>query len=1721
MNVFDLRTKLINGYRRFITSFVRIRDDRIAEYVRDRLDEGALWPNPLIQLNPTFAPGESLERLSEEGLLHQECLRIFRLKDSPGQPLLKLHKHQEEAIRTAARRENYVVTTGTGSGKSLTYIIPIVNHVLKHGSGKGIQAIVVYPMNALANSQMGELEKFINEGYPDRKGPVRFARYTGQENDAERAEIQSQPPDILLTNYVMLDLILTRPRDKNLIRAAKGLKFLVLDELHTYRGRQGADVALLVRRLRERLEAHDVVCVGTSATMASGGGREEHKRAVAQVASRIFGREVKPENVIGETLQRITRPYDFSDPQVKLRLRERVQTLVEPKRAEPTQQQDFAAFTEDPLASWVEQTMGLREEDKELVRQTPRPLTGPEGTAAELARMVELPLEDCRRALEEYLLAGYRLTNPANGLRAFAFRLHQFISRGDTVYASLGEPQERFVTLQAQQFVPGSRKEVLLPLAFCRECGQEFYTVWRMRGSEGTRYEARRLNDRYTDTGGEPGFLYPGEWPADEQELKERVPEDWLDPIDGELKRDKRKKLPLRVELSLDGSEVSPGCDQEVGIRVMHYLEAPFEFCPCCGVAYGARQASDFGKLATLGSEGRSTATTVLSLSTVLHLRDAELPPQARKLLSFTDNRQDASLQAGHFNDFVQTGLLRSAVYRAVEGAGEGGLRHDQLTQKVFEALGLGLAEYASNPEVKFSARQNTDRALRDVLGYRIYRDLLRGWRITAPNLEQVDLLRIGYESLGELCRAEEEWRDTHPALAGAAPEVRERVARVLLDYLRRELAIKVDYLNPEFQERMRQASSSWLVAPWALEENEKLEYARVAYPRSIRPGESREAVYVSSRGSFGQYLRRRTTFPELGYVLKTSDCESIIERLLPTLSKAGLVERVDAEGNGYQVVAAAFIWYPGDGTRPGLDPLRVRLRENAVREANTFFSEFYRLTARNLGGLEAREHTAQVPSEERERREADFREGRLPVLYCSPTMELGVDISTLNVVNLRNVPPTPANYAQRSGRAGRSGSPALVFTYASSGNSHDQYFFRRPSRMVAGAVTPPRLDLSNEELIRSHLQAVWLAATGADLGRSLAEILELEGDEPTLALRPSVRNDLQSPAAVQKALDRAALVLADLLPEIEQAPWYTPEWVKGVIEQAYARFEEACARWRTLYRAAREQFQVQSKVILDASRSTQEKEQARRLRSEAESQIKLLTDTSELDQSDFYSYRYFASEGFLPGYSFPRLPLSAFIPARRGVGGRDNFLSRPRFLAVTEFGPFSTLYYEGSKYVINKVILPPGSEQQLRTNSVKRCEECGYLHPVNEAGGPDLCVRCEAELPHPRNNLLRMHNVSTVRRERINSDEEERQRLGYQVLTGISFPPHGAQPAFQSAQVFRDGRLLAELTFSQAASIWRMNLGWAQRKNRADEGFLLDPERGAWLKRPSDPDELDEQNPASRRAVQVIPYVEDRKNALLLRPEPPLTEVQFASLLAALKSAIQVRYQLEESELAAEILPDSKTQRELLFYEAAEGGAGVLRQLVSDPKALPSVALEALEICHFDPNGIDQGHAVHATEICEAACYDCLMSYGNQRYHNFLDRKAIRDYLLELAGSQVATSPVGSRRAEHLAQLLGQCESGLEREFLMFLEARHLALPSRAQVFIEEAATRVDFLYDSERVVVYVDGPHHRYPERHTRDQQQERLLRLKGYSVLRFAAQEEWEDKVRARPDVFGGHP
>lgn len=1728
MDVFDSHKAVIKDYADYTRSFIRIGDERIRKAVDEAVDDGLLWPEPLLQLNPAFEPGDSIDDLIAEGVLHEECGRIFRIKteqDQLGKPL-RLHRHQSEAIRIAAKGEPYVLTTGTGSGKSLSYLIPAVDHVLRTGSGEGIKAIVVYPMNALANSQQDELAKFLDLGYDEGSSPVTFHRYTGQEGSEVRDRILNKPPDILLTNYVMLELILTRINEQRLIRRAKNLRFLVLDELHTYRGRQGADVAMLVRRCREAFSGHNMICIGTSATMVSEGDSSAQMKTVSEVATKIFGMDVPEPNVIGETLQRTTDEFDYSDESIKQQLKQVVESEEVPS--------DFESLKSSVLASWIESTFGIDREDEtnKLVRQRPQTITG-EGEAAEsLQQLCGSADGTATQAIERYLQAGNSNTarNPESGFPLFAFRLHQFITRGDTVWGSVESEQERNLTLRGQQFVPGDRDKILLPFVFCRECGQPYYRVERPENLDTDPFLPRNRFSTVCEEGYEAGYIYissENPWPEHEEDILKSVPIDWQEERDDgstRIRKAREKSVPQRLILGTNGRT------DEDGISAA-YMPAPFRFClnPKCRVSYGFRQRGDSIKLATIGVDGRSTATTILALAAILRLRaDDHLDRIARKLLSFTDNRQDASLQAGHFNDFVEVGLIRSAVYRAMMLKGDG-LEYDELVQRVEQAMSLPIDLYGEDPELRGQALDMTKRALRSVLQYFLYRDMEAGWRVTSPNLEQCGLLKFEYLSLDEVASDDEFWkeREVHGELVAASHEQRRSIIKVLLDHLRRNLIIKEDSLTPIHQERISEQSRQRLkeMSPWRIEDPKTMVRGGIAWPRSRGPKAYKEDLFLSAQSNFGMFLSQHGNLPLLNGSLSLDDRNIIIRDLLDSLRVWGLVEvvRSATENNGvpgYQVPSSIMRWHPGDSTEPMVDPLKVTEASAAITEANCYFVAFYKSFVDFGAGLEAREHTAQVDSQDRQERESRFKEGQLPVLFCSPTMELGIDIKQLNVVNMRNVPPNPANYAQRSGRAGRSGQPAFVYTYCSGFSPHDQYYFKRPAQMVAGSVTEPRIDLLNRDLIRSHIHAIWLAEAELNLGSTLTELLLVSEEDLALPLRENVEYALHHAPTRLKALSTSKRLLENI--GLQNATWYREEWVEEVLAQIPQSFNAACNRWRSLYRTAVQQRIKQNRIIGDHTRVSPERDLAKRLRGQSESQIHLLTNAKGAFQGDFYSYRYFASEGFLPGYNFPRLPLSAFIPGRRGRRGRDEFLSRPRFLAISEFGPRAVIYHEGARYVINKVNLAFDDQSEELTKFVMRtCPACGYGHSQINGILPDLCENCNQPL-HAMNEvreMVQLQNVTAKRTERITSDEEERQRVGYDLKTTFRFTDQDGELDARTAEIKDGEQPLGTMTYGDAARIWRINLGWLRREDQSQRGFVLDVERGYWETNKT-AEQNDPSDPMSKRLDRVVPFVEDRRNALVFRFEEQHDLATMASIQAGLKQAIQQLYQLEPSELAAEPLPDKNDRRSLFFYEASEGGAGVLKQLVDDPTSLARIARKAIEICHFDPETLeDHGHDIGHGEGCEAACYDCLLDYFNQPDHIHLDRKIAVTVLKQLAGAVVESSSGVASRSDRLDHFHQICDSGLERKWLKELESRHLAIPTHAQYFIHSPMTRTDFFYERDRAVIYIDGPPHDTSEQQANDERLNNQLLDAGYVVIRFHHMADWDEIFKQHPDIFRG--
>ena len=1613
MNVFSLDRHLIREYASFARSFTKIRAHDIAEQVEHIYAQGTFWPEPLVSINPHYQSGSTLADLVRAGDLCADIENVFRVDGKQ----VKLYKHQSQAVAKARQGQSFVVTTGTGSGKSLCFFIPIIDSALRaHASASGTKrtrAIVIYPMNALANSQMKELEKYIGEsGVPESRKPT-FARYTGQESREQREAVSRNPPDILLTNFMMLELLMTRqdPLDQQVIANAEGLDFIVLDELHTYRGRQGADVAMLVRRLRDRLcRQRAPVCIGTSATMASEGGPETRAAAVAQVASRLFGSTISPDSVIDESLERATNPSLKLGSSLN-----RALTL----RLEDASDGDVTddALERDPFAAWIELRMGL-EDGQKLTRRPPVRLS----EAAKLLSQDSGKDEElCRERLEQMLSVMSRPSDQRGGAgsRAFlAFKLHRFISGAGRVYATLRARGERLVTLDGQLYHPDDPEARLYALVFCRSCGQEFHPVTLTRRNGHDEALARPIDelpvkdDKGGDRAGYLTMVHVGDADFSFGGDVQDYPEDWRETERGaeRVSLDKRDYLLEQVSVAASGRISATGA-------LAWFIPGKFRFCPCCKDQVAA-QAREINKLAGLSGEGRSSATTLLTSSALRWMmsEQSDLAVHTRKVLAFTDNRQDAALQAGHFNDFLFVTLLRAAIFAAVRDAGPDGLGEAEFGLRVRQKLGfLALnkdrrKEWMADPEALGARLNDAERAIGQVLVHRIWADQRRGWRFTNPNLEELRLVSADYSGLDDFVSDEAQFVEAVPELREASPIIRKRIFTCLFDHMRRGLALSADALQLNSLEVLSNTSQTLLRAPWSLtrDEAKNERSAATLVQGTVRANFNDETLLLRSGpgSSLARQLRKGDLWqaPRLSASRYTAVLASMVRC---AEGNYGFLNRVQTafDTQGWQLNSSVVRLYAGV----------------EAPSANTYFVELYQSLAAMLDaggdglfGLEGREHTAQVDQDRRQWRENRFRYGKedreflagnpkrwlpeetdafLPLLFCSPTMELGVDISALNAVYLRNIPPTPANYAQRSGRAGRSGQAALVIAYCAAQSPHDQHYFLKPEEMVRGIVKAPSLDLANRDLVESHLHAVWLAESRQELASDIPHVLDLQLNEQPLKL--SLQQALRVTGLTQTAsvaMKRILDSIADELPA-ERAPWAADRqaFAEEVSAGSLDRFKAAFGRWRQLYQTALQQLTDANRRSEIPGLSAKERRDVKVEQSQANEQLALLERGTSSFGSDFYSYRYLATEGFLPGYNFPRLPLYAYVPS--AGNGKGTFLQRARFLAIAEFGPRSMVYHEGRAYRVTKAKLPPGRQLggtgNLATGQMYICENCGAAH-IEEL---ERCVNCGRSLAGltPIQNLLRIDNVETQPALRITSNDEDRQRQGFEIQSVFEWPMRQGVLDILCATARLEDESILNLDYGAGARISRINKGLRRRKTKTELGFWIDPATGRWGK---GQDESDTPDPDVPTAQLIVPFVQDTKNALLIRfadGRPSLATS--ATVQHALLRSIELTFELEEGETASEPLPTAETRRSILLYEATEGGAGVLSRILQEPTKLAEIARTAIELMHYE--GIeaaavtgDPGLLVTVPNAhCVRGCYRCLLSYYNQLDHELIDR--------------------------------------------------------------------------------------------------------------------------------------
>jgi len=966
MNIFETHRKIVDDYAGYIRSFINIADLEIATKVEASLAEGRLWPQPLLHFNPAYNRAGKVEALIENNLLHDDFRHIFEG--------YSLYQHQREALELGKQGRDFVVTSGTGSGKSLTYIGTVFDHLLTNPNSEGVVAVVVYPMNALINSQTNEIQGYKGnyERNTGRKFPITFSQYTGQEKDAARKEMREKPPQILLTNYMMLELLLTRIKERTIRDSIfENLRYLIFDELHTYRGRQGADVSMLIRRIRAQCK-QPVCCIGTSATMVSVGGAESQRAEVARVASTIFGKKFEPDQIVDETL---ARSLDFGDAlPSKAALAASIVEGVDATGDEET-------LRSHPVAVWLENRIALEEIDNRLTRRRPMSYNDVLKVLAEDSGASE---DACRTTLESLLLwvttLNQRIQDSGSKYTLLPYKLHQFISQTGSVYTTLDRDANRFITLEPGIYKQDDEnRKPIFANVFSRVTGHSFICV-SLSGTQLTPREFRNAGDEGDELSTD-GYLIVGDNVWNPESDLENLPESWVKTLkSGELVPEKKyaDRLPTKLYYDEYGN-----CSKSEPMNYWGwFMPAPLLFDPTGGVFYDIK-TNEGTKLTRLGSEGRSTSTTITTFSILNRLREGGLEPHDQKLLSFTDSRQDAALQAGHFNDFVQVVRLRAGIRQALDVAPGGYLDYATLGEAVFRALELPFRDYGnrdSEPELAPIKRQYEE-ALQDYLLFLALADLRRSWRIVLPNLEQCALLEIDYLDLEEIAGANEFWADVE-IVRDLGPDNRRKFLSNVLDHFRLEFAIySENFLESnrlkEFEKRFREK----LRAPWTLDRDEFLHTPSVI---RLGPLHKRAKLPNKSMGpasSLGKYIKQ--TAQEAGLELKFLKGDAYAEYILHLMRKLKdadyLVEDSarsadDKNAPVFRLRIEKILWKRGDGETVKPDLVKQRAYKERTLQPNRYFREVYRTDFRSRKRLNAADHTGQLGVDARQEREDRFR---------------------------------------------------------------------------------------------------------------------------------------------------------------------------------------------------------------------------------------------------------------------------------------------------------------------------------------------------------------------------------------------------------------------------------------------------------------------------------------------------------------------------------------------------------------------------------------------------------------------------------------------------------------------------------------------------------------------------------------------------------------------------
>lgn len=1562
MDPIDLSSIIERRYRQYLQTTFYFKDKSFRESFEKALQSGHLSKGPFLEATPLFKKGQKpndlFKRLLKDDI--EESFLNALLADR------HLYLHQERAIEKAHDNRNIIIATGTGSGKTESFLYPILLHLYKefksNNLDKGVRALILYPMNALANDQrerLGEICKRLKDY--NSSFHFTFGQYIGEtpenENDASRnaydynssrlpgelvfrSEMRNSPPNILLTNYSMLEYLLLRPMDSPLFDngMAKWWKFIVLDEVHQYKGSNGIEMAMLLRRLKLRLReggcSNSIQCIATSATLIDS---SNNKYQVSQFASDLFGEEFREDDVIiGETEQidEQANIIDFSLNDYLL-LSKYIEDENYIRNHELENLAKFAGLTPDNLPKEPSKLIGellLRDKRSTLLREY---LSIKPYSVRDIANLIfsDYDEENGYLALKTLVSLLHRARNPKSGSPLLTARYHFFLRSLEGAYITYLPHKKVYLDKKSI-----SDNAIAFEVALCKECGQHYLVAQKNFNGDKIREAIRDPNN--VDFG--VTFLRPLE------------NEDFSSNDSEEQQNDNSKILILCVKCG-KAFKHEPYCGHNSYIKVIKE-ESPIEEdkadqlakCGACGYT-----ASGHNPVKTVvhGTDGPNSviATTLFQF----------LPEGRKKILAFADGRQEAAFFAWYLEESYKEILYRNIILKIAKS-------FDPLSIDGISLSTLADAAFANFRKAFKNKEADDEIEIRKNISIAIYRELLTdeqrislsgvgliNWFIQWPEWYKIpDFLLIPPWSLNEI--------------------EAKNLLFLLLDTMRTDKAIELPIISnipfswedlnlqaPQMTFRIGEPRGDKRIRSWDGKRNKRTRFlAKLLrkYNNNFNENEAIDEAIKALRNIWDCFKKYEEDAPSTNDRLLLQVNDGF--RLNPKWYRVSLIS------NNQILFKCDICGHIYSSNILGLCPKNQcngSLFEIKSHEINT---NHYRILYNEDLPLSMRveEHSAQLEKDTARRFQHDFKQGKINILSCSTTFELGVDLGDLDTVFLRNIPPESFNYTQRVGRSGRrSEYPGFAITFCRR-SPHDIFHFSDPTRMIKGNIRPPTIKICNEKILIRHITAVALSYFfRANQGRfkSVKDFF-IDLNNPSAAV--DFNDFLQSnKIAIENSL--YSIVPDDMLTQIGLK---NGSWIKKIAGE-YTDNDHFNYTSRLIL--SEEEISSDYKAILNLEESSRK---ARNYKTAEWAKKRLLTIESE-DVLSFLSRK-----AIIPKYGFPTDVVE--LDTHRILQNSESFkisLQRDLSIAISEFAPTNKIIANKKEWISYGIKKVP--ERELPIKYYKRCRE----HNVFIEWSPG---QNEPESPCG-------HDITIKGKYIIPS-------FGF--LTNRELLPK--QPKGRSAKALTTRPYFAGILGNEREEILLPSYNPLLKIKKASpglmailceglmgRGFYICENCGAGFSKLINNHKSPYGQNCNGRLMQIAlghEFVTDVLQLIFVYPKPSDSDsIWFAySLAYALVEGAAEVLEIPSSDLNTTVAYGSlDTIPPIILYDNVPGGAGLVSQLENEE--LIKTCIKAAYNRVSGKCGCDE----------DTSCYGCLRNYRNQFAHPNLQRGPIKVYLEKL----------------------------------------------------------------------------------------------------------------------------